>query len=123
MTTINHNTDQKYSAKAMLVEAEAWLNAVMLEKGYCHYFAVVTADDSSPIGYHPSTESEYFYTLEEASAHQAALRQANPKRDYLLISGSVTSRYLKNAPHTKWVQQHQARLEKLQGVADEIQHP
>lgn len=116
--TINHKMDQKHSAKAILSEAEVWLNSMMLTKGYCHYFAVVVSDHSSPIGYHPSTESEFFYTLEEASSHRELLKKANPKQSYLLISGSVTSRYLENAPQTKWVKQHRERLEKMGAIND-----
>ena len=39
------------------------------------YYTVVTKDSSSPIGYHPITESGRFDTLAEAFEHRATLER------------------------------------------------
>lgn len=95
---------------------EQWVNSFKKETSYCHYFAVVIADDSSPIFYHPATPSEYFYTMDEAEKFRAELRKNFPEHAYLIISGMTSCNCLKHMDN-HWAQQHKARLTQLKGGA------
>lgn len=97
------------------ITPQEWVDSFKKETSYCHYFAVVIADDSSPIFYHPSTSSEYFYTMDEAEELRADLRKNNPEHAYLVISGMTSSNFLKHMDN-RWAQQHKVRLAQLKGA-------
>lgn len=100
--------------KTYTEQQQQWLDAVLKETRYCHYFTVSIADKTSPIGYHPSRSSEFFYTVEEAKQHKAELAEQHPSRGYIVTSGSTHADILVgNFSH--WALLHKQRIEQLTG--------
>lgn len=95
-------------------EQQQWLDAVLKETRYCHYFTVSIADKTSPLGYRPSRSSEKFYTVDEAKQYKAELEQQHPSRDYIVTSGSTYADELV-FNFSRWALLHKQRIELLTG--------
>ena len=93
---------------------EEWLNTVLKDTRYCHFFTVSIADKTSPIGYRPSRSSDFFYTVDEAKQHKAELEQQHPSRDYIITSG-ITHVDGLVGDFSRWALLHKQRIELLTG--------
>lgn len=107
------NTLKQYNAD----EQQQWLDAVLKEIRYCHYFTVSIADKTSPIGYRPSRSSDFFYTVDEAKQHKAELEQQHPSRDYIITSG-ITHVDGLVGNFSYWALLHKQRIEQLNNGGD-----
>ncbi|SDB92366.1 hypothetical protein [Acinetobacter boissieri] len=93
---------------------EEWLNTVLKDTRYCHFFTVSIADKTPSIGNRPSQTSKYFYTVGEAKQHKAELEQQHPNNDYVMASGLTHVDGLVG-DFSRWALLHKQRIELLTG--------
>ena len=92
-------------------QSKAWLNAVLKETRYCHYFAVcVDGGEVYPVG----NWNAPFYSFEEAKEFKDMMQAKYPDREFSRIEGMLcVDGAMKETPNkfwATWQKKHKQRI-------------
>lgn len=94
-------------------QSQAWLNAVMQQEHYFHYFAVGMDDNKYPMG----DWNAPFYSIEEANQFKDAMQVQYPDSELHIVEGMLCAdSAMREAPNqfwATWQNKHKQRLEEL----------